>query len=526
MARNLLVLLKKSSSCLLGCLLATGLWAAPALAFDVSGEYKGFYQYYDSERDSIVGHFTITIKQQGEQVSGQIREPRTDFGPDTPFLYSDLTGTIEGSEEQFVIDFTKTYRYDGHQVHYRGTYRSHVGEIQGDWNIGRDRGNFKIAQINPQPDLDLEPPNLLLVKPAFIAADGGAVQRGISLTVRPGAEVVGFAADNVRVGGVEINGQPATLSEPTEAERHLLRGNVVKFTSRLEPGSAGQPVRVTARDRDGNSRQLEFTVQPTSKAAGIDAVGLPSALYGRKIAVVIGINSYQAWPPLEGAVNDAVAMRDYLGGQGYEVLTLMEHEASRANILKTLGYELPRRAGDNDAVLVYFAGHGHTESLRDGDREGYIVPVDAGVSDCFLSAISMRQLRSITQRIKAKHIMFIMDSCYSGLGFSRAAGVAPGASDYIKKITSFRAVQMITAGGMNEQVAEAGGRGLFTRNLLLALNGRADLDRDGYITGSELGTYLRPVVSKASGNRQTPNFGRFEGEGEYIFSLDGQPAGR
>jgi uncharacterized caspase-like protein len=81
---------------------------------------------------------------------------------------------------------------------------------------------------------------------------------------------------------------------------------------------------------------------------------------------------------------------------------------------------------------------------------------------------------------------------------------------------------MITAGSMDEQVLEEGGHGIFTKLLLEGLEGKADLDKDGYITGSELGTFLRPEVSKRSNYRQTPNFGRFEGEGEYIFHLTGE----
>ena len=47
--------------------------------------------------------------------------------------------------------------------------------------------------------------------------------------------------------------------------------------------------------------------------------------------------------------------------------------------------------------------------------------------------------------------------------------------------------------------------------------GEADLDKDNVVTGTELGAYLRPIVSNASGQAQTPLFGRLEGEGEFLF---------
>jgi hypothetical protein len=49
------------------------------------------------------------------------------------------------------------------------------------------------------------------------------------------------------------------------------------------------------------------------------------------------------------------------------------------------------------------------------------------------------------------------------------------------------------------------------------LSGQADLNKDNVVTGTELGAYLRPTVSNASGQAQTPLFGRLEGEGEFLF---------
>ena len=80
-----------------------------------------------------------------------------------------------------------------------------------------------------------------------------------------------------------------------------------------------------------------------------------------------------------------------------------------------------------------------------------------------------------------------------------------------------RAVQIITAGGKGEQAQEKEGHGLFTRYFLRAIDGEADINNDGVVTGTELGAYLRPQVSNASRNAQTPLFGRLEGEGEVLF---------
>jgi uncharacterized caspase-like protein len=110
-----------------------------------------------------------------------------------------------------------------------------------------------------------------------------------------------------------------------------------------------------------------------------------------------------------------------------------------------------------------------------------------------------------------------MDACYSGLGLLRSGGFDPAITGYIEKITSTRAVQMITAGGKGEQVMEREGHGIFTQYILRGLDGEADKDNDGVVTASELGSFLKPQVSRASNNFQTPQYGHLDGEGEVVF---------
>lgn len=85
-----------------------------------------------------------------------------------------------------------------------------------------------------------------------------------------------------------------------------------------------------------------------------------------------------------------------------------------------------------------------------------------------------------------------------------------------------RVIQIVTAGGKGEQVQEKEGHGLFTTYFLRALEGEADINNDKVVTGTELGAYLRPRVSDASRNAQTPLFGRLEGEGEFLFFIEKQ----
>jgi len=147
--------------------------------------------------------------------------------------------------------------------------------------------------------------------------------------------------------------------------------------------------------------------------------------------------------------------------------------------------------------------------------------VDAGVTDYQGQAISMSNFQDISDAIPAKHLLFVMDSCYSGLALTRGGAGVQGTMNYLQEIAKREARQMFTAGGADEEVADNGpnGHSVFTWTLLQGLDGRADLNGDGVITGTELAAYVIPAVSSLS--RQTPVFGNLVGSGggDFIFEL-------
>jgi peptidoglycan/xylan/chitin deacetylase (PgdA/CDA1 family)/tetratricopeptide (TPR) repeat protein len=251
----------------------------------------------------------------------------------------------------------------------------------------------------------------------------------------------------------------------------------------------------------------------------------PAQPYRDSWAAVIGIDDYVNWPKLQYATRDALGVKDLLV-QKYSfkpdhIFTLLNGEATREHILSLLGDKLAdaNTVQHEDRVFVFYAGHGATRKLASGRELGYIIPVDADLSNYEGSAISMTNFQDISEAIAAKHLLFVMDSCYSGLALTRGGSLQT--QNYLNEISRREARQMFTAGGADQQVADNGpnGHSVFTWTLLQGLEGRADLNNDGVITATELAAYVAPAVSALS--HQTPSFGNLPGSegGDFIFDL-------
>lgn len=239
--------------------------------------------------------------------------------------------------------------------------------------------------------------------------------------------------------------------------------------------------------------------------------------YTESKALVIGVNKYLLWPYLEYSVKDAQEITEILKEKNFDVKLLLDERATKQNIINEID-RLIESADKDSRLFLYFAGHGQTEDLPGGGERGYIVPVDADLYDWHSTMLSMNEINQKIKRSKAKHIFLAFDSCYSGLGLTRGIKLVKKQDPtYIEKMMRLRSIQILTAGGRSEQAIEADGHGLFTDHLLAALSGAADMNLDGYTTGTEIYVTLRPSVTKLSFNRQTPQFGYIEGEGDFIF---------
>ncbi|WP_447748329.1 caspase family protein [Aeromonas veronii] len=241
--------------------------------------------------------------------------------------------------------------------------------------------------------------------------------------------------------------------------------------------------------------------------------------YETSRALVIGINTYQNASPLGYAVNDAHeiynTLINELGFEQSNVIYLIDQDATKTKILKSFLRFSNDDIKIDDRLFVFFAGHGHTRKGVKGDV-GYLVPYDADMND-FSTFIRWDELTRNAELIRAKHILFVMDACYGGLAIYRDA--KPGSSRFLKDMYQRFSRQVITAGKANEVVADSGGplpdHSVFTGHFIEGIRGKA-ANEYGVITASGLMAYVYSKVANDINSEQTPHYGQFDGDGDFI----------
>jgi uncharacterized caspase-like protein len=270
---------------------------------------------------------------------------------------------------------------------------------------------------------------------------------------------------------------------------------------------------------------------------------------GRYVFAGIGIDHYQTpelWKPLENAVNDVRHIRETLQ-EGFafespEPWLLLDSAATKDRIEELLD-DLANTLQETDNLVFFYAGHGAERSVEVGDRvrrSGYLVPVEASKSlehsrrDYILIADLLERL----SELRARHVLVILDSCYSGMALEGELKTRGGPQTRLARDLMGQVSRRVLTSAQADQLAADGGddfpnNSLFTgwlaEGLRIAAAGgsddpdSADSDSNGLITASELFTFVRGRVS--DGAQQTPDFGAFQLDqsGELVLMLDRDP---
>lgn len=359
------------------------------------------------------------------------------------------------------------------------------------------RKDFNEKPAVPELPKDQHSPLMLLLYP-----------RGGEIVSTPTIQLVGVVEDDQGLKDVEITVNEAPI-DPS-VNRGIVF-NSVKPSSRYEfnekvPVAVGlNQIKVRAEDINGHVSEKIVSIRREESRDSI-------------WAVIVGIDNYSDLPHLKYAVNDAQAFNDFLLETGFvrpDNTFLITNNQARLSALRTvLGTTLKQKAGKEDMVIIYFAGHGATErdsNSPDGDGlEKYLLPFDADPENLYASALPMREISYILNRIKSDRLIFIADSCYSGASGGRTVGVGGIRSNlsesYIDRIAGGKGRVIITASAANEVSVEDDNleHGIFTYYLLEGLKGSADYDTDGLVTVDEAYRYVSEKVPDATGQEQHP----------------------
>jgi TPR repeat protein len=253
-------------------------------------------------------------------------------------------------------------------------------------------------------------------------------------------------------------------------------------------------------DQNKPSKQTVKTFLPPL----LPAPSYKPAFTPNDIAVIIGIEKYRAVPPTEYAAADAGMVRDYLKALGIperNIEFLADDRATLSDIRKVIETKIPNMVKANSRVIVYYAGHGAPGAAR---GESYLVPYDGDPSFLADTAYPLSRLYDRLSRLKAKEVLVILDSCFSGAGGRSVLAkntrplvmvkeTPPPSSKSMIVLTSSRGSQITTS------LSEVG-HGAFTYFFLRALQeGNRDI--------GEVFAYLNPRVTEEAKRQnvdQTP----------------------
>jgi hypothetical protein len=243
-------------------------------------------------------------------------------------------------------------------------------------------------------------------------------------------------------------------------------------------------------------------------------------LYTKSKALVIGIDAYDGhnWPQLSNGIRDAEEVAKGLAAQGFEV-TLKKNLKSDELDQAFRTFFIIDGDDPNARLLLWYAGHGDTI-----DEEAYLVPADAPSpkfdAEFRDKAIPLRRFGEYMREAKARHVLAIFDSCFSGGVFNVARSRPPPA---ITLATTQPVREFISSGEAEQVVSDDG---TFRKLFLDVLAGRepdADANHDGYVTGTELGLFLTQKMSDLTNNRQTPRYGKLNAygydRGDFVFQV-------
>ena len=210
-------------------------------------------------------------------------------------------------------------------------------------------------------------------------------------------------------------------------------------------------------------------------------------LQAKVYVLCVGIADYPGTEhDLRISDNDAKTIaKVFMATKDASVKVLTNEDATQSALLSTV-HTLFEDAQSDDAVILYFSGHGSPGALV-----------------CHDGLLTYQHIFKMLKGCKASRKVIIADACYSG----KMRTTRQQTDSY-----NNQNVMLFLSSRTNEVSRESRYKNsLFTIFLERGLRGGADTNRDRYITARELYDFVHKGVIEASGNKQHPvMWGKFD----------------
>jgi hypothetical protein len=220
-------------------------------------------------------------------------------------------------------------------------------------------------------------------------------------------------------------------------------------------------------------------------------------------ALVFATDNYAHWGHLSNPINDADALSQTLETL-YNFQVEKVSDASNEKVLAKLTEYLHRSFDPQDQLIIFFSGHGYFDTYL---GQGFIVPANALQTQNDPGHVTLIPHATIMQyvdRIKANHVLLILDACFAGTLDRKVAESAFRGDGVLDEYAHASLLELLKrkeprrtrryfASGGNDFVPDGipGHHSPFMAALLVALNSAAD--RKGYATLEDIQLGLNTV---------------------------------
>ena len=289
----------------------------------------------------------------------------------------------------------------------------------------------------------------------------------------------------------------------------VLNGKTIRLSEGVESSNGEQKIfRHTVTLQNGQNKIEAFAMNSAgmieSRRASADVNWQGKTSKPNLYVLTVAVNKYRdkdLW--LNYCVPDAASIEESFKKQQsglYQnvcVYSLKDAEVTKEGLEQKFK-ELSSIVTADDVFVFFVSGHGTT--YDDGDY--YFIPVNfryTNKTDIPLNAISKSDLTKNLSLIKAGKTLMMLDTCNSGSFFADSNKRGMGDKGIFERLSKATGHAILAAASDSQSAMEGyNGHGVFTYVLLDGLAGNADSDGDGFVTLTELSSYVENQVPELS----------------------------